>query len=181
MRLSMTVTMAVSMVVLVASMLEAAESPGQVPFGDQISAKVFNYHRHRPAIATSGTLGVGAISELKNHGFKTILDLRTQAEGVDEESKAAIEAGLSYYNIPVGKDWPDDSMFHRFKTLVENRDNHPILIHCASGNRVGMVWAAYQLRNGFDHDTALIEGRTIGMKPGREAQLESHYVKNLAN
>ncbi len=153
--------------------LTVAEPVTQVPFGDVVSAKVFNYHRHTPTIATSGNLSEGAISELKKHGFRSILDLRTKPEGVDIESDKVRQAEMGYLNLPVGKEWPDDSMFRQFEQFVENQDNHPILIHCASANRVGMVWAAYRLKHGVDYEIALTEGRTIGMKPAREAQLKS--------
>jgi protein tyrosine phosphatase (PTP) superfamily phosphohydrolase (DUF442 family) len=149
-----------------------AETTTQVPFGDKISGKVFNYHRHTPTIATSGSLADGAVMELKGHGFRSVLDLRTRPEGVDTESGLVRRAQMTYLNLPVGKNWPDDELFRRFGQFVENQDNHPILIHCASANRVGMIWAAYRLQQGADYDTALTEGRTIGMKPSREAQLK---------
>ncbi|HIG42859.1 MAG TPA: hypothetical protein EYQ14_20275 [Gammaproteobacteria bacterium] len=147
----------------------------QVPFGNSLGTQIINYHRHRPMIATSGYIAPGAFGELKKHGFKTVLDLRTEAEGVREEAKIAEQAGLVYHNIPIGKEWPTDNVFRRFKELVENPDNLPILIHCASANRVGMVWAEYEIRNGKDFDAAIVEGRTIGMREARETQLiKSH-------
>ncbi|HJP52761.1 MAG: tyrosine-protein phosphatase [Pseudomonadales bacterium] len=149
----------------------------QVPFGDAVSAEIKNYHRHRPMIATSGSLGPGALDELKKYGFRTVLDLRTEAEGVKEEAKAVEHAGLVYHNIPVGRQLPDDSAFDRFKEIVEDPDNLPLLIHCGSANRVGQVWAEYQIRRGMDYDTAVIEGRTIGMSRGREKQLVKKHGK----
>ena len=158
---------------LTASAAHASEQ--QVPFGDSVSAQIKNYHRHQPTIATSGRLAPGALVELKQHGFKTVLDLRTADEGVKNEANAAALSGLAYYNIPVGKMWPEDSVFLRFKALVEDPENHPMLIHCASANRVGLVWAEYQIRNGLEYDAAVLEGRTIGLTPGRELQLLKHH------
>jgi len=158
---------------LLSSLLMAAE---QVPFSDAVSDKIFNYHRHTPSIATSGSLNPGAIKELKTHGFKSVLDLRTSEEGAAEEGEAVRNIGLAYFNLPVGKSWPDTSTNQRFKQLVEDENNYPILIHCASVNRVGMMWAVYQLEKGSEYSSALLEGRTIGMKPSREQQLAEHLL-----
>ena len=162
-----------TIVIVLISVSTLAGKP--VPFDDSVGTQIKNYHRLRPMIATSGYIAAGAFGELKKHGFKTVLDMRTEAEGVKEEEKIAERAGLIYHNIPIGKEWPTDNVFRRFKELVENPDNLPILIHCASANRVGMVWAEYEIRNGKDFDAAIIEGRTIGMREARETQLiKSH-------
>ncbi len=171
-------TFAVKLSVFIVSILmaQASMAASQVPFGDVVSDKVYNYHRHTPYVATSGKLAPGALEELKSHGFKTIVDLRTVSEGTSDEAELAKKAELSYHNIPVGKSWPTAEVFTQFKTLVENEDNYPMLIHCGSANRVGMVWTMYKLQSGVAHSAALMEGRTIGMKPSREDQLE----KNIA-
>ncbi|WP_018691058.1 fused DSP-PTPase phosphatase/NAD kinase-like protein [Algicola sagamiensis] len=146
----------------------------QVPFGDVVSQSIFNYHRHTQSIATSGTLKEGAIEELKNHGFKTIIDMRTEGEGTKDEAALARKHSLTYVNIPVSSAWPTKADFQQFKIIIEDKKNHPVLIHCASANRVGMFWAAYQIQQGKDKQIAIEEGRAIGMKPSREAQLIQH-------
>ena len=143
----------------------------QVPFGDAISSSIYNYHRHTPTIATSGSIASGGLSELKQKGFKTIVDFRTPAEGTAQEAKQAKALGLNYINLAVGKAWPSDELLAEFYALVEDPKQHPILLHCASANRVGMLWAYYRLQRGMGKSGALEEGRTIGMKPNRERVL----------
>ncbi len=143
----------------------------QVPFGDKVSANIVNYHRHTPQIATSGKLLAGAVEEIQKHGFKTVLDMRTPKEGTEEEGELVKAAGIQYLNIPVTKAWPEPDVFARFKSVIENQKNHPILIHCASANRVGMMWSAYRIEAGIDRKLAILEGQTIGMKSSREKQL----------
>ncbi|MFT5693592.1 MAG: hypothetical protein ACI92E_002935 [Oceanicoccus sp.] len=155
--------------------LQPVTAVEQVPFGDKVSKNIVNYHRHTPHIATSGKLLSGAIGELKQHGFKTVLDMRTAKEGTKEEEIGVREAGIQYYNIPIPKGWPQADAFVRFRAIIENQENHPILIHCASANRVGMMWSAYQLENGVEYEQAILEGRTIGMKLKREKQLTKNY------
>jgi len=41
----------------------------------------------------------------------------------------------------------------------------PLLLHCASSNRVGTVWALYRIKNeGLNADEAEATGRAAGMK-----------------
>ena len=152
-----------------ASPLASAQT--QVPFGDAISNSIYNYHRHTPTIATSGSIASGGLSELKQKGFKTIVDFRTPAEGTVQEAKQAKALGLNYINLAVGTAWPSDELLAEFYALVEDPKQHPILLHCASANRVGMLWAYYRLQRGMGKSGALEEGRTIGMKPNRERVL----------
>ena len=46
---------------------------GEAPFGDRVSAPLFNYTRASPFIASAGTLGEGGVAEAKALGFKTII------------------------------------------------------------------------------------------------------------
>lgn len=143
----------------------------QVPFGDQVNETIFNYNRTTPHIATSGKLHQGGVAHVKELGFTSIVDLRTPPEGIDDERKEAEQAGLRYLNIPIGKEAPARQDLDRFQQWVENPDNHPTLVHCASANRVGTLWAMYRLRQGIPLEEVLLEGRTIGMKESREAQV----------
>lgn len=146
-----------------------------VAISDTVSDKAVNYQRQSPTMATSGTLKTGAIAALKHDGFKTIIDLRTPKEGVAQEQAEAVANGLAYYNLPVARAFPDAVLRQQFKQLLEDPANHPVLVHCASANRVGMVWAAYQLDQGVDYQVAVAEGRAIGMKPSKEQQLDEYY------
>jgi uncharacterized protein (TIGR01244 family) len=146
----------------------AHAASAQVPFGDRVSAAIFNYNRTTPHIATSGLIGKGGIGELKALGFIAILDLRTPPEGTEAE-RAAMEAqGLRYFNIPIARGAPSDDQIQRFTRLIEDAANQPLLIHCVSANRVGAMWTLYRLRQGVPFEIAMEEGRTVGMKPKRE-------------
>ena len=39
-----------------------------------------------------------------------------------------------------------------------------MLLHCASSNRVGAVWAAYRNGKGADIEAAIAEGKAAGMR-----------------
>lgn len=157
--------------------LMAEDAKPQVPFGNAVSKDVVNYHRHTPFIATSGKIKGDGLQELKKLGFKTILDLRGKSEGVADEKLAAEKLELVHLNIPVNKKgWPDQEELNRFKQLIENKDNRPLLVHCGSANRVGAMWAYYRITQGVSKEQAVEEGRTIGMRP----KWEKRMLKNLA-
>ncbi|MCK7596915.1 protein tyrosine phosphatase family protein [Microbulbifer sp. CAU 1566] len=151
----------------------STEAPSQVPFGDKMGAEVLNYNRLRPQLATGGSIDLAQVESLKNKGFKTIVDLRTPEEGTVEEQTAVEAAGMVYVNLPVSKGAPSDQLIAQLGKILENADAAPVLLHCASGNRVGAVWAIYRARQGIPLEIAIEEGRTAGMRASREEQVRA--------
>lgn len=109
--------------------------------------------------------GVQALYTL---GVKSVLNSRTQPEmdkaGFDE--RAVVEGlGMSYVHLPWnGADQLSDDVLDRTREFLRDAPR-PALYHCASANRVGAGWIAYRvLDEGVDFETALAEGRTIGLR-----------------
>lgn len=168
------------LVVIGLSANPAAENPTEavqvktVPFGDRIDGRILNYNRTTPTIATSGVINTGGIELLYAEGFQAVLDLRGPEEGTAEEASAVTAAGMTYSNIPLGKNSPTGADVQKFGDIVENPDRGPLLIHCASGNRVGTIWAMYRVSRGIPLEVAVQEGLTIGMKASREGQVKAY-------
>ena len=144
----------------------------QVPFGSQLQNLIKNYNRATPTLATSGTISTGAVKELAEKGFATIIDLRTENEGTAEEKKNVESAGMDYINIPVTSAGINHKQLEIFTKAIENTQA-PILVHCASGNRVGALWTTYRLSKGINSKIAFEEGRTAGMKPFLEEKVRA--------
>lgn len=136
---------------------------------------VVNYQTYSSQISTGGSLRPGATAVLANAGFTTVLDLRTQAEGTVAEKDSVESAGLTYYNLPLGSALPTAGELTTFRKILENLDQQPILVHCASGNRVGTAWAMYRIEGGTDPELAIDEGRAMGMRAERENAVRNHY------
>ncbi|MGA8295079.1 MAG: protein tyrosine phosphatase family protein [Rhodoplanes sp.] len=141
----------------------------EAPFGDKAGSLAVNYTRLKPHIATAGLLKDGAIPALKALGFATIVDLRGPDEGAGAEKQAVEAAG--YVNIPVTGGVPTDAQIAEFARVVEDANNAPLLVHCASANRVGAMWTLYRVRQGVPLSIALEGGRTAGLRPDNEAEL----------
>ena len=139
------------------------------PSADRLSPAVSNYTRISDGVATAGRLGDGAVGELKAAGFAAVVDLRGPDEGTDAEKRAVESAGLRYFNIPVTSQLPSGAQVVQFSHVLDDRADLPVLVHCASGNRVGAMWALYRARSGAPAATAMDEGRRIGLRGEREA------------
>ena len=135
---------------------------------ERVSPAVSNYTRVSDDVATAGLLGEGAIGELKAAGFVAVVDLRGPDEGTNDERRAVEAAGLRYFNIPV-TGLPSGAQVVQFSHVLGDRADLPVLVHCASGNRVGAMWALYRARSGVPAATAMDEGRRIGLRGDREA------------
>lgn len=144
---------------------QAQSVQGEVPVANRVSSNVVNYHKLKPRIATAGLLMNGAVGELKALGFTSILDLRGPAEGTEIEKQAATAAGLRYFNVPVTNGLPSEAQIAEFGRLVEDPASYPIIVHCASGKRVGAMWALYRAHKRAPVSVALEEGRTAGLRP----------------
>ena len=79
----------------------------------------------------------------------TIVDLRTDLEGTDEEAAAAAAAGHDYRNLPVAGAVVDPDALAGLKQLLEDPERSgTVVVHCASGNRAALLYGALILERG---------------------------------
>lgn len=147
----------------------------EVPFGDKMGAEVSNYNRLRPNIATGGSIDLDRVGAIADHGFRTVVDLRTPEEGTAEEKAAVEAAGMQYVNLPVDKGVPSAEVIAGLNRVLADPSAAPVLIHCGSGNRVGTAWAIYRAKQGVPLEIAIEEGRTTGMRASREQQVRALF------
>lgn len=113
----------------------------------------------------------------KAGGVKTVINLRHDSEIKDFDEKKIVEGdGLAYIHIPFeGPAELTDEIFDQVREQLNNAPR-PILLHCASANRVGAVWLAHRVLD--DHlawDDALAEAKTVGLRsPDYEAKARDY-------
>ena len=97
--------------------------------------------------ATGGQPSEQAFSKLAAHGFRSVLNLRTASEGVDTEKERMLveQSGMRYLNIPVVSSAPQPEQVKEFLKVVKDKTINPMMIHCASANRVGAFWMIYRV------------------------------------
>lgn len=117
-------------------------------------------------VATAAQPSDAAYAKLAASGFHSVLNLRTAEEGVDleKERKLVTSAGMRYFSIPVVSSAPRAEQADEFIRVVKDKSNHPMLIHCASANRVGAFMMIYRaVEHGWREDDAYKEAVKIGL------------------
>jgi uncharacterized protein (TIGR01244 family) len=119
-----------------------------------------------PALRTGGIPeGDEIYPRLAAEGFRTVVDLRGDAEPVEAARAAAEAAGLAYVRIPIAGDADLDLGSARaLDAVLDDPARGPVVLACASGNRSGALLAvrAFWLE-GASADEALALGRAAGL------------------
>ena len=101
---------------------------------------------------------------IRAQGITTVINLRpdTELEGRDEASEVA-SAGMAYrqFDVSGAKDITVANAA-RLQRLIDEAPG-PVLVHCASGNRVGALLTLMSVENGVPVEDALELGRQAGM------------------
>jgi len=107
------------------------------------------------------------LPKLKDAGIKVVINLRPRDEydGAQEEAKVK-ELGMTYFNIPVAFNAPDELDADDFLKLTDEQlKKGPVFIHCAVGTRVGAFWMIRRVvRDNWEFDKALEEANRIGLR-----------------
>ena len=121
------------------------------------------------------------LPKLKDAGIKVIINLRPHAEYQGEREEAKVkELGMSYFNIPVDFQAPDELDADDFLKLTDEQlKNGPVFIHCAVATRVGAFWMIRRvLRDNWEYDKALEEANRIGLNNNaRLTEFAKEYIE----
>ena len=128
---------------------------------------IANFLKVTDQVWTGGQPWPEHLPKLKDAGIKVVINLRPPDEhdGKGEAAKVK-ELGMSYFNIPVSFNEPDELDADDFLKLTDEQlKNGPVFIHCAVGARVGAFWMIRRvLRDGWEYDKALEEANRIGLR-----------------
>ncbi len=116
---------------------------------------------------------------LQQRGVKTVINLRRPTELKDFDEKQVVEsAGMVYVNLPIGGPTDlNDALFDALRAELKTAAR-PILVHCASANRVGAVWLPYRvLDGGLSYEAALAEAKTVGLSNGALEAKAREYIE----
>ena len=128
--------------------------------------EVVTVGRVRPVdgVSSSGLPSKEALQVFRSNGYVAVIDLRGpgELEGDNEESEV-LALGMDYVYLPVAGE--SAISFENAEKLDKLLDsfNGPVLVHCASGNRVGALMALRQSMKGADDDLALAVGKAAGL------------------
>ena len=148
---------------------------------DEIGPGLRNANQPLEGVATAGQPEVGHFGRLASAGYRTVIDLRGPGEdrGLDEPA-AVRRAGMEEYaNVPVGHEDVDDETFERFRELMAEPERRPVLVHCASANRVGALLIPYLiLDEGMTAKEASLAASRVGLRSGKLRQAALRHAAN---
>lgn len=131
-------------------------------------------------VLTGGQLTEENVQRLAEAGYGTIVDLRLPHEPRGFDERAAVEAvGMEYLELPVGGMIRDET-FDRLRALLQESERHPLVVHCASGNRVGAALIPYLvLDRRMELAEALEIARQVGLRsPGLVGDAIDYISRN---
>lgn len=136
--------------------------------------------RPAPDLYAAGQPGPAQLAALAREGVRTVINLRAASEPVDFDEPAEVAGlGMRYVSLPVaGAQELTPSRAREFsRVLHAARAEGPVLVHCASANRVGALMALdHALVHGHGEAEALARGRAAGL-----TTLEPRVLELLAH
>ncbi len=131
-----------------------------------MSINIPNALSPRPGLLLGGQPGVSALQAAQTAGYQSIINLRGVGEaGTDVEPSIVNELGMTYVHIPInGAGGITEENAKRLSEALADAGDEPTMVHCASGNRVGALFALKAfLLDGMPAEDALATGRSHGL------------------
>jgi protein tyrosine phosphatase (PTP) superfamily phosphohydrolase (DUF442 family) len=120
-------------------------------------------------VALAGRLNDPALAAIEAENYAAVIDLRTPMEGVAAERQMFKGTGIEYINIPIGGELPEAATIQTFIETMDRLEGKKTLVHCQSGDRVGMMWGVYLTSKGMPLDEVL---ETVKYSATKESMLE---------
>ncbi|NHZ72920.1 MAG: hypothetical protein GWP16_00410 [Nitrospirae bacterium] len=116
------------------------------------------------AILVGGQPTSGQLERAHELGYKTVINLRQPDENDNTDPQQVQDLGMTYVSIPING--PADMTEEKARVLAGALEaaESPVIVHCASGNRVGGLFAmrAFYI-DGMSPEEALAVGKAAGL------------------
>lgn len=140
---------------------------GQTLNSDAIKeAGILNLAAPSEKTLTSGQPTQEQLQLLASSGVKHIVSLRPKEELDWDEEAYVTSLGMEYHSIPVaGAAGVSMEKAQTLDSLLQTIGDQPVLVHCASSNRVGALRALTASHSaGTSIDAAIASGKEWGLK-----------------
>lgn len=142
-----------------------ATSPATATAPAAIPAAMAAFKQPDARLFTGGQPDRTLWAQLPQAGVTTVINLRPAAEMAGRDQAAEVAAaGLSYHQLPIAG--AEDITLDNARALRALIDAAPgkVLVHCASGNRVGALLALAAAKlDGHSTEDAMRQGEAAGM------------------
>jgi uncharacterized protein (TIGR01244 family) len=146
----------------VVSAQEAATSAAEIP-AEWVDL-VGNPRLPRDGVLSGGQPTPEQLAAASEAGFETVINIRASGEpGTDSEQELVESLGMTYVSLPVqGAAGMSEENARALAAALEAAEQ-PVLLHCASGNRIGGLFALMAYHLG---DNTIDEAMAIGKEAG---------------
>ena len=121
------------------------------------------------------------LTRLKKLGIKTIINLRRTQELSWDEAALVKRLGMRYVHAPFQA--PQElkpEVFDKVRQVLRDRRQRPVMLHCASSNRVGAIWYAYRVLDGqLLPNQAIKEAQIVGLRTPEYLLKAQAYVESV--
>ena len=133
--------------------------------------------------AAGGQPSDQAYAKAAANGFRAVLTLRSQSDGVDllRERFMVEKNQLRYFNLPVLATLPKQVQIDEFLGLLRDKRNQPMLINCDFAERVAPYMMIFNLvERGWAEERAVEEASKSGLQRKSLQELARNYLKARA-
>lgn len=129
-------------------------TPEQMPFSELNSKELPRFRAVHRYFYRGAAPSFAGMDQLKQMGFKTVIDLRQTPIMIEAERTHLAKLGIEYVSIPMG-DWvPSGEKRQRFVQIMSAAANNPslgpVFLHCSHGSdRTGFLTALWRVEH--DH------------------------------
>jgi protein tyrosine phosphatase (PTP) superfamily phosphohydrolase (DUF442 family) len=129
--------------------------------------------------AAGGQPSASAYAKAAANGFRSVLTLRSAADGVDliRERFMVEQNKMRHFNIASTKKLPRREQVDEFLRLVRDKANHPMLINCAFAERVAPLMMFFRIvEQGWSLERAVEEASRSGLNSGSLRRFADEYL-----
>ncbi len=121
------------------------------------------------------------LTRLKVRGIKTIINLRRTQELSWDQASLVKQLGMRYVHIPFqGPRQLNPEVFDKVLQVLRDKKRRPLMLHCASANRVGAIWYAYRVLDGqLSPEAARKEAQAVGLHTPEYLLKAQAYVESV--
>jgi protein tyrosine phosphatase (PTP) superfamily phosphohydrolase (DUF442 family) len=121
----------------------------------------------------------GAYAKAAANGYRSILTLRSEQDGVDvvRERLMVEQNKMRYFNIPATAKPPHPDRVDEFLSLIRDKANHPMLVNCAFAERVAPFMMILRIsEQGWSEEKAVEEASRSGLRDDQLKKFAKDYL-----
>ena len=173
---------ALALIAMFIALLGAAPQPLPNQFEGSVSVEVPVVLCIDDKPTAGGQPSGSAYAKAAANGFRSVLTLRSKADGVDlvREQLMVEQNKMRYFNIPAAAKLPPREQVDQFLSLVRDKANHPMLINCAFAERVAPFMMIFRItEQHWSEDRAVEEANRSGLSRDQAKTFSKEYLSRL--